>query len=748
MEIAFTMPEGVTKAVRLIDVLPAGLRFVPGTATLRRNSTALAAANNPGSINSDGGGTPGDQVAVTPTGGNLTGEIVFDLGDVTNAAMSNGTDEIYTLRLSAVVANSSGNNAGTASSDRGRIRFADGNGAQMLVNSSVRSVHVAEPRPAIDKIATPAAPLGGPVTFVVTVANSSSGANAATGFEWNVTDALPAGYENPMLVAVDLMGSGAVVAPCGFTLNVLSCDIDALDPGEAVKITYTADIGTAAVFGQTITNTASAKTSSLPDANGTGICTATGGACTMDADCGPSPDMCQFAPGAPGTTDGERNASGGPNDLSAADPAMVVIDTPSIDKTTLRPRSFYAIGDMPTFQITVAVPQGSTNSLFVEDTLPAGLSYKAGTAMAVLPAGVTARGGLSGPLDESTVGFLSQAGSVLTFDFADVVAAAAGDVLITYQVTVDNIPSNQDGRHSGKRRGAVFRQPGESVRSAADRRSGHQHGGGADRRAGSRAEQGHHRRRHRLAGGGHDLLPDRADQHRPYHRVPVRLGRCPARQRGGARRPRADHQPGAVGERRIGGAQQRRDDPLSSGDLVCLDHQQYRRYDRAAGLRSRARRDRGGHLRRRARRQCVAGAVLDNVTPSPTTASPPAAPVATTASAGAVDDDDTDLDNYGETASQSLTVLTDIAIDKTVSPTTFTVGEDVTYTIRVDFIEGVTESLRVTDILARRIALPVAQRGGRQDGDRLRQPRFRYQPRQRPDRRAAFRRRVEPAQRR
>ncbi len=687
--------------MRLIDILPAGLRFIPGTATLRRNSTSLMvdAGGDNSALNAALVNTPVAAVQMAPATA-VTGEIVFSLGDVDNSAMSNGTPETFTLRLSAVVANTSGNNAGTNLIDRGRIRFEDGNGNQMLVNSNQRSVRVAEPRPSVDKVATPAASPGGQVTFVLVVANTSSGSTAATGFEWNVTDTLPVGYENPMVTAIDLMGSGAVVSPCMFTGNTLSCDIDELAPGEAIEITYTADISTAAVFGQTITNTATTTTTSLPDANGTGLCTASGTSCVVDGDCGPAPDMCQFAPDAPGDNDGERDASGGPNDLTTSDPAMVVIDTPSIEKTTLSPQSYYAIGDMPTFQITVAIPQGSTDALFVEDTLPTGLTYKAGTAMAVLPAGITGLGGMAGPFTEATTGFFSQSGggSVLTFDFGDVVAAAAGDILITYQVTVDNILSNQDGVLRVNQAELLFADP---VNPAGPPRTDGPTTNTAPVRigepdlelskvitAGATGSQAGDTISYQIAitntgnttafrSAWSDVLPGTSGANDGLEQISNAMLSIS----GGTAVLNSDGMTALMSSDLAVSTTSNADDTitlplfdLAPGATVTIT------FDAVLGA------------------NVSQGQLLDNVTDVSYDSQPAGTDGRDNADAGD-DDDDTDLDNYGESASQSLTVLTDIAIDKTVDPTSFTIGEEVTYTIRVDFIEGVTENLRVTDLL-------------------------------------------------
>ena len=67
---------------------------------------------------------------------------------------------------------------------------------------------------------------------------------------------------------------------------------------------------------------------------------------------------------------------------------------------------------------------------------------------------------------------------------------------------------------------------------------------------------------------------------------------------------------------------------------------------------------------------------------------------------GGGDDDVNDrLNNYQESASQALTIASAIAVNKTVLPASATIGQDVTYTVRIDLIEGLTPSLLFSDVL-------------------------------------------------
>ncbi len=695
VEIDFTMPEGVLRDVQLIDVLQGGgLRYITGSATLSRNSAALFSAADPGAINTDGGGVLGDPVAVVMNG--VTGQVSLAMGDVTNTDTDNVTPETYTLRLRAVVANRVANVAGAVLPDRGRLRWEDGLcrdertpcsddaectepgdscGTGMLINSSRRNVRVAEPVIDITKTATPlAAESGDVVSFTLLVANTGAGANATDGFEWLVSDVLPPEYfmiGGPVVDQSD--APGAVVSPCGFAGNVLTCEIDRLQPGESVEITYTAEISIAAEFGQMIMNTAMVEASSLPGDNGNGP-----------------------APGASGSLEGERDASGGANDLRDSDDAVVEIGTPTIDKQTVDPQAYYAIGDRPVYQLILAVPQGSTDSFVVVDELPDGLSYVAGSLQAVLPAGVASTMGTS-PLSEGDAGFFDLTSNVITLDFGDLTAGVAGDIVVTYTVLVDNVIDNQDGTLLENVATLTFddpNDPGASIVAGPvfnEIRVGEPNlemektitSGAVDGEAGDvvswsvRIANVLHTTAHRVVWA--DVLP----------------GNFAA----------GDGLEGISNPMLVtaGGTVTRSSDlvPLSNADLSVSttnntdDTIALPEFELPPGAELTITFDCvfGDNV--------VQGAVLDNATRASYDSQLTGADGRDNSSGpGTVDDDDdSDLDNYEESASQAVTVLAEVAIDKTVDPVVYTIGQQVDYQVRVDFIEGVTEGLRLVDIL-------------------------------------------------
>src|SRR5262249_35254326 len=155
--------------------------------------------------------------------------------------------------LKVVVANVASNNAGTTLTDTGSLTFTPLSGAAVTVNTNSVAARVAEPVVRVAKRADPtAASAGDPVTFTLDITNAASGGAAASAFDWPFSAPLPARYLSPTLVNVDVGTTGAT-ANASFTGNTLSGTIDRLDPGETVRITYTALVDPSTQFAETIT---------------------------------------------------------------------------------------------------------------------------------------------------------------------------------------------------------------------------------------------------------------------------------------------------------------------------------------------------------------------------------------------------------------------------------------------------------------------------------------------------------------
>ncbi|MBI5506259.1 MAG: DUF11 domain-containing protein [Deltaproteobacteria bacterium] len=674
--VTFTIREGVTRAVRLADVLPTGISHIATSATLARSSAALTAATNVGTGLGINGEAPGTLVPITLSG--VTGEILIDLGNVTNSDTVNATTETYTLRLKAIIRNTAANQAGTLLPNRGRIRYQTFTGTEMQVNSSFVDVHVAESTPSVNKTALPVTGNAGDlITFQAVISNTASGANAASGFDWTFTDTLPAEYINAVIVSVNTAAAPGAVAAASFGVfpfqNVLSGTVDQLDAGESITVTYQAEIDVTAQFGQTLVNTMATQETSLPGSNGTGAAN----------------------PNATGSTDGERTGSGGVNDLFTSGNAPVAIDRPTLSKTLLGPQSYYAIGDRATFQISVGVPAGTSTIFTVRDNMPADLELVPGTIVVATFPGFSAA---NAPLTEANnPTFYSRTGDQLAFRFGSITATVAGTVTITYDAVVENVLANQDGRLLRNNVTLEYTDPSAPpatitigpVDNDRDVRvgepdlaitkaitSGAVGSDAADTIGWQIAIQNSgHTSAYRMAWS--DVLPDgpgAGDGIAQISAVNVLV---------------------SGGNVYLNGTTttvQTSDAVVSTtnnaGDTISLPSFQIEpgatitiSFDSIVGT------------------GVTVGQVFNNVTAATYDSLVGGGGRDATGGPAVDDDNDADLDNYKESASQSLTLDSPIAIDKSVARPTYTIGEDAVFTVRVDLFEGVTQSVLVTDEL-------------------------------------------------
>lgn len=658
--LVFGLPEGVTRSVRLVDALPTGLAHIPGTAYLSRSSLALASATNPGGINA---AAPGVPVPVTMSG--TTGEITLDLGDVTNSDNDNTTTETYTLTLGVVVQNIASNNAGTSRTNVGRIRFLNFNNVDQQVNSNTRTVHVAEPVLQVNKSVSPTSAEGGDtVTFTLVISNTASGTNAASAFDWVVTDALPSQYITPAVSSVNPGSSGAVVG-AGFSGNTLTVTVDQLDPGESVTVTYTAVVDPSVPYNLVITNTAVATATSLPGPNGTGGVT----------------------PGAPGSSTGERTGSGGVNDLTTSDNAQVTIQGPALSKITVNPASYVPVEGVATFRIIAGVPTGTTTNLVFTDSMASGLEYVSGSLSVTLPTGATAS---NAPLTDSNPAFFSQSGPNLQFNFGSLVAPTAGNIEITYDVRVRNILGNQDGTLLGNSATMTFTDPNTGnptslgpVSTPDPVRVGEPNlnmtktvvAGGVGADAGDTV-----RWRIRIDNVGHttayqldwrDVLPNGLYQ---ISNVTVTPSGGDVFLNGTTTTVNASHVVIST--------------TTNTNDTVSLPLLQM---EAGASLEV--------EFDSVLMNTVTPGQILNNATRASYTSLVGGGRDNSSGPGAVDDDDDSQLNNYEESASQSITVASQVAVDKNVAAPTYTIGEEVLYTIRIDVIEGTIPNLVFTDVL-------------------------------------------------
>jgi len=422
-QLVFDIPEGVTLEDGLnpiiTDELPNGFAYQTGSAQFNAVTDTTITGSNVGVI----------PTALTPIAPNINGQTLeFDLGDLTVNDDDPGVEQIV-FTYEVLVQNTSANNRGNNKTNTASLNYQNRDGMPQSVTMQTMVI-IAEPRLTVDKNASPTTVVGGnTVTFTVVLTNISGG-NSSRAWEPVLTDNLPARYQTPMLVSAQLSrGATDVSASAGFVGNLLTADLTSLagveqyiGPGETLTVTYTATVDPTIGFEEQVMNTASVTTTSLPGTSGLSMAT----------------------PGMPGDSDGERTGSGmnnelgqAVNDLNDTDTATVTADRPSVVKTA---DVSLQIGETTTMTVMVGVPIGTTTNFVLTDAIPAGLSYTGTPISIALPP--------SNFTNTNSPNTTPGAGTnPLVFDFGDVTnsAATGQTIAISYEVVVQNVIGNQNG---------------------------------------------------------------------------------------------------------------------------------------------------------------------------------------------------------------------------------------------------------------------------------------------------------------
>ncbi len=669
-QLTFRMAEGITNAVKLIDQIYTGtttaqLVYIPGSARLSRSSTTLSAANNPGSPGSINTAPVGTSVAVLPTlsGSNLT----INLGDVTNSDANSATSENYILEAQFRVGNVVANSGGVSLQNRAQITYTPAGGAATTVSGSPVTEKVVTPKVGISKVVTPAAAVGGDtVLYTLTVLNEASGATAASAYDYVFSDILPADLiptTIPAAPSANVGSTGATVTGLGFSSQTLSGSIDKLDPGESVTITYYAKVSATAPFGKVLTNNANATATTLPGA---------------DAN--------------------ERTGSGtGPNDLFAGANASVTTDTVTMTKTIKNPKASYAIGEEIEYELRIALPVGTATNMKVEDKLPDGLGYVTNSGA------ITHTGGVTAPTDAAITPAItnpSPPATLLTFSLGNATANPAGEVVLNYRAKVSNVAANQDGVLRTNNVRVVYDNPNPGGPTPLSYT--------APNPPTARIGEPNLAMTKTIVSGAADGIAQGAGDIVRWQFTISNNGDTAARQVA-----IKDVLPGnmaaldmltipatpnitvstigTVGTE-AGGTVSASDftvtttnlarDTLSATDLVLEPRSTLTvEFDTVIGT------------------NASAADPLDNKVTATYNSLPQGVTGGRDATDGGDDDNNTNLNNYQESASHALKIQSLIAIDKQVSPVAAAVGGTITYQLRIDVIQGQTNSVVVTDKL-------------------------------------------------
>ena len=438
------LPEGTLGPNTIIrDQIPNGMRYLnDGTSTIAfvsngggvTSSAITTALPGCSSLNVSGSSSsitptcPIPSSVITPLTFVTGTDSNFNIGSITNS--DNDADAEYAVvELNALVENVVGNQANTTLANNFQI-YVNGSATALDTSANV-NVIVAEPSMTVTKTITQTpVDAGDTIKYSLTFRNNSSGNNAMPAFDLVATDPL---NSNLTLTGTNVLSSPVYATVTNNTSgNNLSYNIDTLNPNDSVVIEVTATLNANIATGFTIPNTANVTFTSLPGSTGT-TSNSTGSA----------------TPGATGTATGERNGSvGALNDYSVNGSLNTILTAaPTIDKLTPTTTQ-YTIGETPTYDIKVTLPEGVTQVLQVVDTFPAGLNYE---SYEVITTSASSGGNLSNDFagTVSTTPTVTNAGSVYTFSFGDTTttndnSGTNNTFILRVHTKVKDIPTNQN----------------------------------------------------------------------------------------------------------------------------------------------------------------------------------------------------------------------------------------------------------------------------------------------------------------
>ena len=388
--LTITVPQTATRNLMITDTLPAGLIY--GGHTLNGISTTPTF-------------TPS-----APNDGSAPVILTWDFG----AGDAVFTAPAATIVFSATVANVNGNQTGTVLTDDATMTYQNGAGNPQTPLTASDDFTVTEPAVTMSKVVlTPPSPAdaGGTVAYRVIITNTA-GANVGSAYDTAFTDTLPSSLALN-LGSVSGSGSGGASSPVNSSAgNTVTMTVATIPAGGSVTINYSASLNDAVNPSQSIANTGTAAWTSQSGVNA-----------------------------------GERTGSGGVNDYTAQSAASFTIADPSLGKALTATSAGHTtgsnvtIGEVITFSLPVTLPEGTTPSLVVTDSLPSGLAF---VTSSVNTSGFNGTGA-SSPV------VTTPGGNNVVFTFSGPITVAADNVTtnnaftLTVRARVQDVVGNASG---------------------------------------------------------------------------------------------------------------------------------------------------------------------------------------------------------------------------------------------------------------------------------------------------------------
>ncbi len=414
--ITLAVPEGETANAIAVDVLEAGMTYLPGSLTVTPG--AGISFSTPGPYDDSNAGffsrvDPG--VTLDETFTLDFGTIDFNDGGAGNGLATQSVVIRYTARVDNIVENQNAD----VRSNVVDLNWTDGNGTPQSTTDSTpdtdTDVTIVEPDLTVTKTITnnvSGLDAGDTVIYQIQVQHTA-GVSTADAFDLNLSDALPASLlENLNLVSAEIDGNPvAGFALVGNTLTT-TANVD-LVQGEVLTITVTGQVRDDVNPGDSIGNTASLTWSGIDGVD-------------------------------PTERDGSDGIGGAVNDYSDSS----TVNTPvrgvlNLTKTIPSGATEVLIDGTIGYQLEVNVAEGTLENLTIVDTLPNHVTLTPGSVVVSNANGMTISGFTVSQLGQQLT---IAATSVLNPSDSDDPSASNGDsFLITYEVTVDDVGPNFNG---------------------------------------------------------------------------------------------------------------------------------------------------------------------------------------------------------------------------------------------------------------------------------------------------------------
>ena len=415
-QVTLTIPDGTDANAVLTDTLPAGLAILSVDSITANSNLSTSAPGGFGGVQSS--------AAVTNNGGLLT----LNFGTITNANRDTTQAQTIVVTYTAVVLDVAGNAANASLQ----------NSAQFAVQGGSVNVHAAALKVVLPVLAVSVTPdrstaqAGDTVTYTVVVANSSTNGSAVNAYDVALSDLIPAGLT---YVAGSLLATGTAPGSTTASGNSLSASYSTLALGASGTLTFQATVDSTTGPYQTLTDSATATDSTLPG----NVTTPQSSYNTLSTE----------------RTGNITDPGGSANNLTTTATGPVTTVLPAVAKVvvgtglTTTAGSNLAIGETVQYQVTVTVPDGTTNNATLTDTLPAGMAIVSLDGLTYSSTlGSSQSGGFAGVRSSATVG---ANGGSLSLNFGTITNAnrdttQAQTIVVTYTAVVLDVAGNVAGK--------------------------------------------------------------------------------------------------------------------------------------------------------------------------------------------------------------------------------------------------------------------------------------------------------------